>query len=138
MPRRKVMAGVNSLKSRVAVKKIFKFFRHRTTETEHITSSQNVLAVDAARKYKELAEKRAQAARSAFKIAALELRRAERSLEDAETYLQSIRSFCLDKEGRENHDFVLIEHEKVNEEDTQEVAISMVSAGSVEDAVEKK
>jgi len=97
-----------------------------------------VLAVDAARKYKELAEKRAQAARSAFKIAALELRRAERSLEDAETYLQSIRSFCLDKEGRENHDFVLIEHEKVNEEDTQEVAISMVSAGSVEDAVEKK
>lgn len=137
-PKCKVMAGVNSLKSRMAVKKIFKFFRHRTAETEHITSSHNVLAVDAATKYKELAEDRAQAARSAFKIAALELRRAERSLEDAEKYLQSIRSFRLDKEGRENHDFVLIEHENVNENDTQEVAISMVSAGGVEDAIKKK
>ncbi|KAL7461899.1 hypothetical protein ACHAXS_002304 [Conticribra weissflogii] len=129
-PRRKYKAGVFNLKSPMAVRKIFKFFRSMTEKTDPVTGSHNVVAIDAAMKYKELAEKRAKVARSAFQIAALELRRAERGLEDAEKYLQSVHTVCTDKGWSENHDFILIEQQKTSEGITREVAISTVTAGN--------
>ena len=72
---------------------------------------QDVVTMDAGMKYRELAERRLNAARTAFEAAAVELRAAERGVQDAEKYFESLRSHC-DK-AKKQHDFndiVLVEH----------------------------
>jgi hypothetical protein len=75
------------------------------------TRSSRCRTMDAGMKYKELAERRLNAARTAFEAAAVELRAAERGVQDAEKYVESLRSHC-DK-AKKQHDFndiVLVEH----------------------------
>jgi len=55
---------------------------------------QDVVTMDAGMKYRELAERRLNAARTAFEAAAVELRAAERRVQDAEKYFESLRSHC--------------------------------------------
>lgn len=54
----------------------------------------DVMTIGAGMKYKELAERRLNAARAAFEAAAVELRAAERGMRDAEKYVDSMRSLC--------------------------------------------
>jgi hypothetical protein len=71
-----------------------------------------VVTMNAGMKYKELAERRLNAARVAFEVAAVELRAAERGMKDAEKYVKSLRSHCdkVNHKQNELNDVVLVEH----------------------------
>lgn len=62
-----------------------------------IEEARDVVTMDAGLKYKDLAEKRLYAARTAFESAAVELRKAERGMVDADNYVKSLRSHCKSK-----------------------------------------
>jgi hypothetical protein len=82
-----------------------------------IEEAHDVVTMDAGLKYQDLAERRLNAARSAFEAAAVELRQAERGMNDAENYVKSLRSHCKSKAKNiqlQHHelfnDVVLVEH----------------------------
>jgi hypothetical protein len=82
-----------------------------------IEEAQDVVTMDAGLKYKDLAERRLNAARAAFEAAAVELRQAERGMNDAENYVKSLRSHCKSKAKNIQlhqhelfNDVVLVEH----------------------------
>lgn len=101
-----------------------KIVSSKTTKTKRnyfsediIEEAHDLVTMDAGLKYKDLAEKRLSAARTAFEAAAVELRQAERGMVDADNYVKSLRSHCKSKAKNIQlqqhelfHDVVLVEH----------------------------
>ena len=94
--------------------------RRITSQSDEV---QDIVALDAGMKYKELAKRRLDAARTSFEAAAVELRAAERGMKDAERYVKSLRLHCKQM-GKPNNvrcncisDVVFVEHAKQNEGD---------------------
>lgn len=96
----------------------FNVFKRNKRIADLLKSDNDVLALDAAVKYKKLAEKRLDVARASFEAAALELRAAERGLEDAEKYYESLESYFIRRAGSRDrgggddeflNDFVFVE-----------------------------
>ena len=104
--------GKKIINSKTKAKRIF-------GSEDIIEEAHDVVTMDAGLKYKDLAERRLNAARSAFEAAAVELRQAERGMNDAENYVKSLRSHCKSKAKKIIHlqqqhelfnDVVLVEH----------------------------
>jgi hypothetical protein len=86
-----------------------------------VGSDHAVVAIDAALKYKSLTATRLEMARAAFEAAALELKAAERGVEDAEKYYKSLQTFCTKQSGRMiGGDIVFVEQWKVPGDNTIE------------------
>jgi hypothetical protein len=105
--RTKVLSGVKLTFNKTI--RWVKWGRRRKNDPEG--EVQDVVTMDAGMKYKELAERRLSAARTAFEAAAVELRAAERGVRDAEKYFESLRSHCdKAKKLHEFNDVVLVDH----------------------------
>ena len=83
------------------------------------TDIHAVITVNAGMKYKELAQKRLGAAKASFEAAAVELREAEREMQDAEKYVKSLRAQLNNKMSKPDmrcncgiRDAVFVEHPK--------------------------
>jgi hypothetical protein len=95
------------------------FSRKKTTSqtetpyTNFVGVKGEIVATDAAFKFRTLAEKRLNLARASFKAAELELREAERGLEEAKKYVKRVQSHCkmIDSSQRNSDsDIVFVEH----------------------------
>jgi hypothetical protein len=70
--------------------------------------------LDAGMKYKEMAKRRLDAARTSLEAAAIELRAAERGMDDAERYFKSLRLHSVATPC--TNDVVFVEYERQHEE----------------------
>jgi hypothetical protein len=92
---------------KITLKKSIRWVKKgRRKKDPNVDDVRDVVRMDAGMKYKELAERRLNAARSAFEVAAVELSAAERGVKDAEKYVESMRA----KKEHEFNDVVLVEH----------------------------
>ena len=83
----------------------------------------NVVAFDAGMKYKSLAQRRLDVAREAFEAAAVELRAAERGMQDADKYIETLRTQCRkDQKCNDLNDIVFVEYDCLNNNDEDTTA----------------
>jgi len=73
-------------------KKVFRWTKKENMIGFQSDEALDVVALDAAMKYKELAKRRLDAARTSFEAAVVELRAAEHGMQDAERYFKSLKS----------------------------------------------
>mmetsp|Transcript_15209 Transcript_15209/g.19543 ORF Transcript_15209/g.19543 Transcript_15209/m.19543 type:complete len:165 (+) Transcript_15209:3-497(+) len=98
---------------KLAVKKTFVWIKNkRRNKTQ---SENDVVALDAGKKYVDLATRRLVAARASFEAAAVELRAAERGMKDAQRYLATLHKHCKQTRNSKDrcdcfNDAVFVEH----------------------------
>ena len=101
--------------------------KKKSNPTPQAETMHDFVALDAGLKYKELAERRLRVAREAFEAAAVELKAADRGLQDAERYVNSLRSHCCSVGGLPSiNDFVLVEHSSCQNMDEVEQASTAI------------
>ena len=84
----------------------------------------NVVALDAGMKYKSLAQRRLDVAREAFEAAAVELRAAERGMQDADKYIETLRTQCRKDQKLNNDTFVFVEYACLNNDEDTTATVS--------------
>ena len=84
----------------------------------------NVVALDAGMKYKGLAQRRLDVAREAFEAAAVELRAAERGMQDADKYIETLRTQCRKDQKLNNDTFVFVEYACLNNDEDTTATVS--------------
>lgn len=109
--RSRIFSGI-----KITAKKTVKWMKQKRGRAEsQLDVVHDIVALDAGMKYKMLAKRRLDAARTAFDAAAVELREAERGMKDAEKYFNSIRSQCKKMECSSDNaiaDFVLVDYDE--------------------------
>mmetsp|Transcript_1596 Transcript_1596/g.3437 ORF Transcript_1596/g.3437 Transcript_1596/m.3437 type:complete len:199 (+) Transcript_1596:35-631(+) len=96
---------------RLTLKNTIRWASRKKRKIPQSEEVHNVVALDAGMKYKELAVRRLNVARSSFERAAVELKAAERGMKDAEKYVKSLRSHCEKVENQNGvNDVVFVEH----------------------------
>ena len=129
--RSRIITGVKH-----SVKKTIKWAKHkRGIEPQTSGVTHDVVALDAGKKYKMLAERRLKAARKASEAATLELKEAERGMDDADVYVKSIRRHCSNIEKQTStdgdNDFVFVD--SVEEEQDRRSTEQPSASNSVAD-----
>ena len=84
----------------------------------------NEVALDAGMKYKGLAQRRLDVAREAFEAAAVELRAAERGMQDADKYIETLRTQCRKDQKLNNDTFVFVEYACLNNDEDTTATVS--------------
>ena len=108
---------------KVSCKKTIRWAKKKTNSRQN-NEEVDIVALDAGMKYRGLAQRRLDVAREAFEAAAVELRAAERGMQDADKYIETLRTQCRKDQKLNNDTFVFVEYACLNNDEDTTATVS--------------